>query len=222
MRALKELLVEMAGLVESALEAATQALQARSAARFEEVFTAERRINQLHKDVDEACVKLLATQQPLANDLRVVVAILKINTDLERMGDQAVNIAHNSEIYLREKPLKPLVDLPKMGQEVRLMVREALDAFVKGDVALARVVLKRDDQVDSLKGRIFDDVIERMRASPEAIDAGIALILIARNLERIGDHATNVAEDVIFAVTGEDIRHSPHAGHKPIPKEAEK
>lgn len=153
-------------------------------------------------------MKLLALQQPLAADLRLIIAIIKINTDLERMGDQAVNIAHNAERYLKEKPIKPLVDLPIMFSEVRFMVGEALDAFVKTDLALAKDVLTRDDQVDSLKHKIFKDVLEVIKVESQGIEAGLCLILIARNLERIGDHSTNIAEDVIFAITGEDVRHS--------------
>jgi phosphate transport system protein len=207
LRGLKEQLVLMGGHVERAIEAATEALKARDPARFAEVFEVERKVNQAHIAVDDACVKLLALQQPMARDLRTVIAILKICTDLERMGDQAVNIAHNSEVYLKEAPLKPLVDIPEMARQVRFMVREALDAFVRGDETRARDVLARDDQVDGLKRDIFREVIALMKKDSEAVDRGLCLILIARNLERIGDHATNIAEDVIFAETGKDVRH---------------
>jgi phosphate transport system protein len=144
-------------------------------------------------------------------DLRTIVAILKINTDLERMGDQAVNIAHNSNRYLAAAPFKQLVDLPKMADEVQIMVHDSLDAFVKGSEKTAVEVLQRDDAVDNFKDTIFGDVKERLKNSPNDIEQGLNLILIARNLERIGDHATNIAEDVIFAIKGEDIRH----GQKP-------
>ena len=209
LRELKEKLIGMAGNVERAIAAATDALQSRNLEKIQDVFEIEKKVNQAHIDVDDACVKLLALQQPLAADLRLIIAIIKINTDLERMGDQAVNIAHNTEHYIKAEPLKPLVDLPKMFEEVRFMVREAIDSFVKRDVVTARDVLVRDDNVDALKAKIFDDVVAAMRQDPSKIDQGLALILIARNLERIGDHATNIAEDVIYAISGTDIRHSP-------------
>ncbi len=209
LRDLKEQLVRMAGNVEKAIDDATQALAMEDPTRIQKVYELEKKINQAHMAIDEACIKLLATQQPMAKDLRLIVAILKINTDLERMGDQAVNIAHNSERYLKAEPLKPLVDLPVMFAETKFMVREALDSFVQNDVLMAQDVLKRDDKVDALKHKIFTDVLEAMKARPALIEQGLCLILIARNLERIGDHATNIAEDLIFAITGDDIRHGP-------------
>jgi phosphate transport system protein len=205
---LKEQLIEMAGLVERAIDIASQAIQKRDRGKIPEVFEIEKKVNAAHKAVDESCIRLLALQQPLAADLRLIVAVLKINTDLERMGDQAVNIAHNSERYLKGEALKPLTDLPVMSSEARFMVREAIDSFVKNDQELARDVLKRDDKVDGLKNKIFRDVLEHVKTQPTLIEQGLCLILIARNLERIGDHATNIAEDIIFAISGEDIRHS--------------
>lgn len=208
--ALKELrktLVAMGTLVEEAIEHATQALITGDASKVEKVFKIEKKVNEAHKAVDEFCLKLLALQQPMAADLRLIVAVIKMNTDLERMGDQAVNIARNSERYLKGAPLKPIVDLPVMAGETRFMVREAIDSFNKADESLSRDVLKRDDSVDDLKDKIFRDVIEHLKTRPEMIEQGLSLILIARNLERIGDYATNIAEDVIFAVSGKDIRH---------------
>ena len=209
LRELKDLLVQMANLVEQAIENATLAIQGGDMTKVQNVYEIEKKVNQSHIQVDSECLKLLALQQPLAKDLRLIVAIIKINTDLERMGDQAVNIAHNTEQYIQAKPLKPLVDLPIMFRETRVMVGEALNAFVNNDELLARAVLKRDDLVDALKHKIFRDVLEYLKVDPEMIEQGLALILIGRNLERIGDHATNIAEDVIFAITGEDVRHSP-------------
>jgi phosphate transport system protein len=217
LRSLKEQLVTMAGLVEKAIEHATLALERRDRDQLTLVHETEKKINEAHKAVDEACVKLLALQQPLAADLRLIVATIKINTDLERMGDQAVNIAHNSARYIAAEPLKPLVDLPRMFTEARAMVRETLDSFVRTDADLARAVLRRDDIVDGLKNKIFRDVLEHLKTRPESIEQGLNLILIARNLERIGDHATNIAEDVIFAISGEDVRHS---GRVEVMKEA--
>ncbi len=207
LRALKEQILAMGGCVEKALEEATQALILREPARFDRVYELEKQINEAHIKVDDACVSLLARQSPLAADLRLVVAIIKINTDLERMGDQAVNISQNAKRYLEHPPLKPLIDLPRMADQCRKMTREALDAFVKKDVAMAQEVLKLDDVVDTLKDQNFRELITYMISDPKAIERAITLILIARNLERIGDHATNIAEDVIFAITGKDVRH---------------
>lgn len=207
LRQLKEKILAMGGCVERAIEEATQALIERKPERFENVFELEKSINQAHLAVDDECLKLLARQSPLAADLRLVVAIIKINTDLERMGDQAVNIAHNGRHYLQEPPLKPLIDIPRMAAEVRGMTRDALDAFVRQDAKLAADVLNRDDGVDQLKNQIFRELITYMISDPRSIERAINLILIARNLERVGDHATNIAEDVIFASTGTDVRH---------------
>lgn len=207
LRELKERLVAMAGLVEKAIETATEALERRDPEKISQVHEIEKKVNASHMDIDNMCVKLLALQQPLAADLRLIVAIIKINTDLERMGDQAVNIAHNTQRYLKGEPMGPLVDIPRMFNETREMVRETIDSFVRSDLTLAREVLKRDDIVDGLKNKVFRDVLERVKILPNTIEQGLNLILIARNLERIGDHATNIAEDVIFAITGDDIRH---------------
>ena len=203
----KEQILAMGGYVEKAIEEATQALIDRQPGRFEKVHEYEKIINKHHIQVDEACLSILARQSPLAADLRLIVAVIKINTDLERMGDQAVNIAHNGKRYLEQDPLTTVVDIPRMAQEVRFMVREALDAFVKHDPALAEDVLQRDDSVDEQKHRIFRELRAAMIKDPTTIERALNLILIARNLERLGDHATNIAEDVVFAVTGKDIRH---------------
>lgn len=209
LRELKEQLLGMAGNVERAIALATEALLEWNPAKIAPVFEVEKKINRAHLEVDDGCVKLLALHHPLAADLRLIVATLKINTDLERMGDQAVNIAHNAERYLKHAPMKPLVDLPIMSQEVRAMVRDSLDAFVTRSEKVARQILVRDDSVDALKNKIFRDVLDHLKQVPGDIEQGLNLILISRNLERIGDHATNIAEDVIFAISGEDIRHSP-------------
>jgi phosphate transport system protein len=210
---LKHKILAMGGYVERAIEESTQALLERRAERFEQVYALEREIDRSHIAVDEACLQLLARQQPLAADLRLVVAVIKINTDLERMGDQAVNIAHNASRYLEGESLKPLIDIPLMAQEVRGMVRDCLDAFVRRDSKLATEVLDRDDSVDRLKNRIFRDLIDSMSKDSEAIERALNLLLIARNLERLGDHATNIAEDVIFACTGTDVRHGRRKVH---------
>ncbi len=206
-RELKELILTMGGCVEKAIEEATQALILREPKRFALVFEQEAKINELHIRVDDTCVRIIAKQGPLAADLRWVIASIKINTDLERMGDQAVNIAHNGARYLTEPPLKPLIDLPRMAQQVREMVRGCLDAFVRKDLALAEQVISKDDVVDGYKNEIFDELRNYMIKDPLSVERALNLILIARNLERLGDHSTNIAEDVIYALTGRDIRH---------------
>lgn len=207
MSKLKNKLLLMGGYVEKAIEEATVGLVEGKADRFSKVHDHEKIVNQLHKEVDEDCLHLLATESPMARDLRTIIAVIKINTDLERMGDQAVNIALNAAEYLRDPPIKPLIDIPRMAEISRWMVREALDAFVRVDLKLADEVLKRDDEVDELKNQIFRELLTYMVSDPKKIEQALNLILIARNLERVGDHATNIAEDVIFIGTGKDIRH---------------
>lgn len=204
---LKDKLLLMGGYVEKAIEEATQGLVESKSERFARVHEFETTINQLHKEVDEDCLNLLATQSPMAKDLRTILAVVKINTDLERMGDQAVNIAYNAVEYIRTPPIKPLIDIPRMADIARMMVREALDSFVRTDLKLAEQVLSRDDEVDKLKDLIFRELMTFMTNEPQKIEQALNLILIARNLERVGDHATNIAEDVIFIGTGKDVRH---------------
>lgn len=204
---LKDRILAMGGHVESAVEEATQALLLRQPERFKVVYELEDKINREHIEVDEACVDLLARQSPLASNLRFIIAILKISTDLERMGDQAVNISYNAKEYLEHSSLEGVEQLGVMARSVRKMVRQSLDAFVQQDRDLAKTVLGDDDIVDGLKDKIFHDMIQQMQKRPDAIEQALNLILIARNLERLGDHATNICEDVIYAVTGKDIRH---------------
>ena len=193
LRTLQDEILTMGGCVESALEHASVGLLQRQAERFDKVHELEKKTNQSHIRVDEICLNLLARQSPMAKDLRLIVAMLKINADLERMGDQVVNIAHNSKLYIREPALKPLQDLQPMLEQVRIMVRGSLDALVKRDTLLAREVLGRDDIVDAYKNQIFRELISQMVADPSIIERALNLILVARNLERIGDHATNIA-----------------------------
>lgn len=204
---LKDRILAMGGLVERAVEESTQALLLRQPDRLKQVYELEDRINREHIQVDEACVELLARQSPLASSLRFIIAILKISTDLERMGDQAVNISYNAREYLENTPLEGLEDFGIMAKAVRTMVRQSLDAFVQQDRDLAKAVLESDDVVDQLKDKIFHTLIAQMQSKPAIIEQALNLILIARNLERLGDHATNIGEDVIYAVTGHDIRH---------------
>lgn len=207
----KAQILAMGGFVEQAIEKATQALNERNAKKLEEVHLLEAKINELHITIDSMCLDVLARLAPVAADLRLILAIIKINNDLERMGDQSVNISYNTEHYLEDKVVEVSLNLPKMSQLVRAMVRDSLDAFMRQDIHLAQDVLERDDAVDELKNESFVLLTEYMKTHPQDIEASLDLILIARNLERMADHATNIAEDVIFAYTGEDVRHG--VGH---------
>jgi phosphate transport system protein len=154
--------------------------------------------------------KLLALYQPMAVDLRTIVSTVKINGDLERVGDLAVNIAEAAEHYIRHPPVKPLIDLPRMSDMAQGMLHDALDAFVTRNVKTAQAVLVQDDVLDGLKNQVFRELLTYMLGEPRKIEPAIELVLISRHLERVGDHATNIAEDVIFIVEARDIRH--HAG----------
>jgi phosphate transport system protein len=204
---LKARLLEMGGLAEDRLRLAVRALTERDLALVERVLTGDAAINQLHIEIDDRCFKLLALHQPMAADLRVVVAAVKINTDLERVGDLAVNIGEAGKRYLQHSPVKPLIDIPRMGELAQKMLRDALDAFVRSDMALAETVLAADDTLDDLKTQIFRELLTYMLQDPHTIEPALDLILISRHLERIGDHATNVAEDVIFILSAKDVRH---------------
>lgn len=207
MEDLKKMILLMGGHVEKSLAQATAALLSRDLNLFKEVHEIEKRINEEHVKVDQACMNLLAKQGPVARDLRMIISIIKINNDLERMGDQAVNISYSGRDYLGRNPIRQLNDIQRMSEIAGRMVKGSLDSFVRGDVEKAREILKMDDEIDGLKNKVFQDVMAHMKTASDDIEAGLDLILIARNLERLGDHATNIAEDVIFAFTGKDIRH---------------
>ncbi len=207
LQALKNRLLTMGALVEERVHQAVRALIDRRLDEAEAVIAADKEVNDLQIDIDDRCLKLLATQSPLAIDLRLITAAMKINADLERIGDQAVNIAENVIKLLPQPPLKPLIDIPRMAELAQQMTRDALDAFVKKDPALARDVLRRDDEVDNLKDQVFRELLTYMMADPGTIQRALSLILISRNIERIADHATNIAEDVIFLVEAKDVRH---------------
>jgi len=204
---LKERLLAMGGLAEERVRESVRALMDRDAELLDAVLAGDEPINELHIDVDDRCFKLLALHQPMAADLRIIVAAVKINTDLERVGDLAVNIAQAGKRYLQHAPVKPLIDIPRMGELAQRMLRDALDAFVRRDLALAEAVLKADDEVDALKTQIFRELLTYMLQDPATIEPALDLILVSRHLERIGDHATNIAEDVIFMVSARDVRH---------------
>jgi phosphate transport system protein len=205
---LQESLLEMAGLVESAIHSSIRALVERDEEPAQEVLRNETRINQLEIEIDETVTRLLALQQPMASDLRLIRAVGKINTDLERMGDLAVNIVERALTLIKLPQVKPLIDIPQMASIVEFMVRSSLDSFVKRDADLAHGVLVSDDAVDDLRDAIYKDLIEYMQTEPSTIPAAIDLMFVARNLERIADHATNIAEDAVFVIQGVDVRHA--------------
>jgi len=204
---LKARLLEMGGLAEDRLRLSVRSLVDRDLGAVDKVLAGDAAINQLHIEIDDRCFKLLALHQPMAVDLRSIVAAVKINTDLERVGDLAVNIAEAARRYLQHAPVKELIDLPRMAVIAQDMLRSALDAFVRRDIRLAQTVLDRDDELDALKTKVFRDLLTHMLRDPGTIEPSLDLILVSRHLERIGDHATNVAEDVIFMVSAKDVRH---------------
>ena len=204
---LNQALLGMGALVESSIHCSVQALVNRDERMARRVIEDEVRINQMELDIDARVTRLLALNQPVAGDLRLLIIALKINTDLERMGDLAVNIAERA-ISLAKVPLvKPLIDTPRMASLVEDMLHSSLDAFVKRDADLAEKVLPADDEVDSIRDNIYSELLEVMQSNPSVVPSAIHLMFVARNLERIADHTTNIAEDVIFLVRGIDIRH---------------
>jgi phosphate transport system protein len=204
---LQERLLVMGGLAEERVRTAITALVDREAGAIKRVLDGDGPINDLHLEIDKRAFTLLALHQPMAGDLRAIVAAIKINTDLERVGDLAVNVAEAADRYLRQPPVKPLIDIPRMAAIAQRMLRDALDAFVRRDTALAQAVLDRDDDLDALKTQVFRELLTYMLQDPSTIAPALDLILVSRHLERIGDHATNVAEDVIFMVSARDVRH---------------
>jgi phosphate transport system protein len=204
---IRQSLLRMAGTVEEMVARATQALLDRDAKLWQAVVAEDRTVDQMEMDIDEACHTVLSRKQPAAVDLRFLVAVMKINSDLERIGDSAVNIAHSVEALLAQPPLDLRVDLPLLSQRVQDMVRDSLDAFVRKDARLASAVVESDDEVDALYRDIFRELLTAMIENPTTVTRALHLLLIARNFERIADHATNVAEDVIFYVEGKDVRH---------------
>jgi phosphate transport system protein len=204
---LQERLLEMGGLAEERVRAAVGGLVSRDMATIDKVMLSDEPINELDLEVDNRCFKLLALHQPMAADLRAIVAAVKIKTDLERVGDLAVNIAEAARRYALHPPVKKLIDILKMGDIAQAMLRDALDSFVRRDVVLAQRVLDEDDRLDELKTVIFRTLLTAMLADPATVEPAIDLILISRHLERIGDHATNIAKDVIFIVSAKDVRY---------------
>jgi phosphate transport system protein len=204
---LKENLLQMAGLAERAISNAVEALVKRDTALAEKTIAEDDRINQKEILIDDMCLKLLALHQPMAADLRFIASAMRINTELERIGDQAVNIAERVISLSQEPQLKPYIDIPRMAEISQSMVKDVLDAFVNGDAQLARSVCERDDQVDALNDQVFRELLTYMIADSKTISRAVHLIIVSRCLERIADHATNIAEGVIFMVKALVIKH---------------
>jgi phosphate transport system protein len=207
LNSLKQQLLKMAAKAETMIHLSMQALVQRDLSLAAELPELEDDVNRLQLDVDDRCFKLLALRQPMAHDLRFIIAAGKISSDLERIGDLTVNIHENTKVLLQFPELKPLIDIPKMADLSRQMVRDSLDAFVEEDAAKARNTVMRDDEVDALKNQVFREVLTYMISDPQTIQVGMQLVLVSRHLERIADHATNIAEDVVYLVEAKDIRH---------------
>lgn len=205
--ALKERLLHMGSLAQSMIRVAIKGLVDREESILEEVFKNEEEVNHLHMEIDDRAMKLLALRQPMAVDLRFIAASIKINSELERIADQAVNVCQNTQVLLKYPLLKPLIDIPRMAEIAEKMLYNSLEAFVNRDPDLAQTTLAEDDKLDNLKDQIFRELLTYMISDPTTIQRALCLILISRNLERIGDHATNICEDIIYMVQGRDIRH---------------
>jgi phosphate transport system protein len=204
---LKHKILAMAGMAEQAIDLAVQAYSMRDASLCQRVITNEAAINRAEREVDELAIDLLAMQQPMAIDLRFILAVIKINADLERVGDQAVNIAQRVLNMIEHPPAELPVDIPAMATKVRSMVRDALRSFIEGDTELARHVLECDDEIDRMNREAFTAVSHYVQTDSDRAVQALDALSIARNLERVADHATNIAEDVIFWVRGADVRH---------------
>ena len=202
-----ETLLTMASIAEKMIHCSIQALVQRDASIAADIPIMEIEVNHLQLEIDSQANLLIALQQPIAHDLRFIIASMKISSDLERVGDQAVNIFENLQVLLEYPELMPLIDIPKMADISEEMVGNALHSFVTSDAAEARQVVLRDDEVDALKDQVFRVVLTYMISDPRTIPVGLQLILVSRHLEKVADHATNIAEDVVYMVEAKDIRH---------------
>jgi phosphate transport system protein len=207
LNAIKDLMLKMGSLAEDMVAITVRALVEHDVKLLEKIADMEARVNRYQVDIDEYCLKLIALHQPTASDLRFLLGILKINAELERVGDHAVNICKGVLIVLEHEQLKPFVDMPKMVEIVSSMFKESLHAFIHLDVDKARFILLRDDQVDQLRYKIIQELINLMKHDPSTAETAVQLILTANHLEKIADHATNIAEVVIFVAQGKDVRH---------------
>jgi phosphate transport system protein len=204
---LKETLLIMASAVETSISKAIDALVERNSPLAEEVIQMDQKINNLEVSIDEQCLKLLATQQPMAIDLRFITSAMKINNDLERMGDHSVNIAELVKILNEQELLKPLIDIPRMANLAQMMVKDSLDSFINGNVEQAQSVCIRDDEVDKLDDQLFRELLTYMMNDTQTIARALDLVLISKNLERIADLSTNIAEEVIFIYRAKMVKH---------------
>ena len=207
LRDLREKLLAMGAKVEALIADSMRALTERDSPLAERVIHADKEVNRLEVEIDETCRRILALRQPAASDLRLITTAVKLVTDLERIGDLAVNIAQRAKDLNEAPPLKPYVDTPRLAELAQQQVKKALDAFVSSDVAKAEQVLKEDEHLDVLYLKIFNELLSYMMEDSKNIRRATALMFIAKHLERIGDHATNVAEMVVYMVRGTDIRH---------------
>jgi phosphate transport system protein len=207
LKLLKERLLEMAARAEEQIALAVRGLKDREEGLACQVLDREEAINLLDIEIDEMALRLLALRQPMAADLRFITSAMKISSDLERIGDLAVNIAQRTIDLLKSPQLKPLIDIPQMALMAQEMVRDVLNAFINGDDKLARDVCERDDQMDKLNQQVFRELLTYMMEDPATISRAVDLILVGRHLERIADHATNIGEDVIYMVRGKTIKH---------------
>ena len=212
--ALKNKVVAMGDLAETMIRDAMRALVERDDRFIREVLKNEDVLDQLQIEIDNQAIELMAIQSPVAFDLRFILMVARINTELERVGDLCVNICESTQLLLTEPPLKPLIDLPKMSETAERMVHQSLQAFLEGSPEKALQVIKVDDEVDALNDQIFRELLTYMMSDPRNITRSISLILVSRQIERIADHATNIAEEVIYLVKGEDIRHQRPGGEK--------
>ncbi len=200
-------LLTMSGEAEAALELAVEALLERDVAKAHAVISGDRSIDALEVEIERQCVDLLALQQPMARDLRMLTSALKIANDLERVGDHAVNIAQSAERLSHTRPITPEPEIVQMARLARGMLSDALEAFIRGDAGAGREVCRRDDKVDALHRSVFRILLTHMMEDPHVISAGMELFLVSRNLERVADLATNIGEDVVFLVEGKSIKH---------------
>ncbi len=205
---LREKLLKMGGMAEQAVDRACQAYRERDLSLCHRVLENESQINAAERDIDGVALDLLAMQQPMAIDLRFILAVVKINADLERVGDQAVNIAERVMDMMELPPAELPVDVPRMASAASAMVQRALESFIEGKAELAQAVLEMDNVVDRMRDEAFISLVRTMNQNPAVTRQALDALLIARNLERVADHATNIAEDVIFWVRGADVRHS--------------
>jgi phosphate transport system protein len=207
LKTLKEKLMQMATLAEESIALAVRSLKERNEDYAQQVFRGEKTLNLLDIEIDNLGMQLFALRQPMATDLRLITASMRIAVELERIGDLAVNIAQRSMELMKQPPLKPLIDIPRMAELAQQMVKDAIDAFVNNDDQLAKSVCERDDEVDDLNDQIFRELLTYMMQDPKTIEKAVELILVGRHLERIADLATNISEDVIYLVKGKTIKH---------------